>query len=253
MAAQGAQGGFVDAVASVIAPTGFYIAALGTEGNGPAAARAFLSRDTLNPKSRMRLVVVRLDVSADGNDGYSYGYLDVIRPNGDTIFGQYKAYWRRDASGRWAALGFGRGPREAGALGSLPDSLSPTATWYKTWPSTDSLSARETLKAAEIAFSDSSAKSIGAAFMAFAAPDAAKIDGSAYVFGPKAIGRQFDNPPQGFAGIAWHAEQGTISGSNDLGFNVGPVMRRGSPGASGGRFFTIWKRQPNGEWKYLVD
>ena len=120
----------------------------------------------------------------------------------------------------------------------------------------DTAEARMTLEATESAFSDSSATSIKAAFMTFAAPDAGKIEKSHYVFGRVAIGRGFETPPPDFTGIEWRAERGTVSGSNDLGFNVGPVQRRGAPasGASqGGSFFTIWRRQANGEWRFVVD
>lgn len=246
---------FVGAISGAIAPHGFYGAAVRTTGKGPAAARAFLERDSLNAKSKAVITVVRLDVSADGNDGYSYGYLDLLRPNGDTLPGAYKSYWRRNVDGQWQVLAFGRGPRERGPTAALPHSLRPSATRYKAWPARDTVEAWATLKAAEVAFSDSSATSLRTAFMSFAAPDGGKIEGARYVFGREAIGRGFENPPPGFAGIAWHAEYGTVAGSNDLGFNFGPVIRKGaqaSPPSAGG-FLTIWRRQPNGEWKWLVD
>lgn len=252
--ARAAAGDFVGAISDAIAPEGFYGAAVSTAGTGPAATRAFLERDSLNGKSRALVVIVRLDVSADGNDGYSYGYLDVIRPNGDTLPGAFKAYWRRGRDGQWRTLCFGRGRRAPGPLTQLPDSLTPRATEYKSWPMRDTVEAWASLRATEVAFSDSSATSIMAAFMSFAAPDAGKIDGSGYVFGREAIGREYLTPPPGFAGIAWHAERGTVAGSNDLGFNFGPVTERnGASRPSSGGFFTIWRRQPNGEWKYLVD
>jgi ketosteroid isomerase-like protein len=248
-------GEFIGSIVDVLDPKGFYGAAVNATGVGPAAARAFLERDSLNARSRAVLTIVQLDVSADGNDGYSYGYLDVIRPNGDTLPGSFKAYWRRSANGDWRALAFGRGRREKGAYSMLPDSLRPTARSYKSWPMRDTAEGWATLQRTETAFSDSSATSIKAAFMAFAAPDAGKIDGARYVFGREAIGRGFDNPPADFAGIAWRAERGTVSGSNDLGFNFGPVVRRNAPATApqGGGFFTIWRRQANGEWRYVVD
>lgn len=252
-AARAASGDYVGAVSAAIAPQGFYNSALATLGRGPEAARTFLLRDTLNARSRAVWSVVRMDVSADGNDGYTYGYLDVIRPNGETQPGAYKAYWRRGAGGTWQILALGRGRREPGPVSDLLTSAPRSTRVYKSWLMRDTTAAWATLKAAEVAFSDSSATNIRAAFMSFAEPDAGKVDGARYVFGREAIGEGFRNPPPSFNGIAWHAEWGTVSGSNDLGFNFGPVGQRNSTAESVGRFFTIWRRQADGTWLYVVD
>lgn len=243
---------FIGAVADVIAKDGFYGAAMPTLGKGPEAARAFLVKDSFNLTSRALLEVVRLDVSADGNDAYSYGYLDVIRANGDTLPGGFKAYWRRNAAGRWEALAFGRGRRDRGTKTWLPDSLQSAPSLSRKWPG-DSLSWRSALEATELAFSDSGKSGLQMAFVSFAAPDAGKIQGSGYVFGRSLMGDDFRAVPPDFPGMAWHAEWGTVSSAGDLGFNAGPVSRRGGAAGGGGLFITVWKRQPNGEWKYLVD
>ena len=70
-AAQAARGDFVDALTGVMAEDGIYGAAVATAGVGRRAAREFLLRDSLNARSTAIWEVVRLDVSADGGDGYS--------------------------------------------------------------------------------------------------------------------------------------------------------------------------------------
>lgn len=256
-AAQVARGDVVGGLVGTMAPDGIYVAALRELGRGPDAARTFMLRDTLIATSRALWTVVRLDVSADGRDGYSYGYFDVIRANGDTVPGGYQAYWRRNDSGEWKTLALRRGRRASGPTNMLPDEWREPLGGYRAFPMRDTVEAWGTLKATEVAFSDSSATNIRAAFMSFAAPDAAKIQGSRYAFGREAIGEEFRTPPPGFNGIQWHAEWGSVSRSNDLGFNIGPVTQRnppaGAPQGPGGLFFTVWRRQPNGEWKYLVD
>jgi hypothetical protein len=137
-------------------------------------------------------------------------------------------------------------------MAPMPDWLQAVETRYATWPTRDTTEAWATLKAAEAAFSDAAAIDMRAAFMGFAAPDAGKIAGVNYVFGREAIGEGYRNPPAGFSGNSWHAEYGSVAASNDLGFNIGPVDRKNAP-ATGGLFFTIWRRQADGEWKYLVD
>jgi ketosteroid isomerase-like protein len=254
------RGDVIGGLSEAVAHAGFYVGALfaaGDQGRGPDGARAFLERDSLNRRSRGVLTVVRLDLSADGNDGYSYGYLDVVRPAGDTLFGQYKSYWRRRADGKWEALMLTRGRRERGAVNaSAAIQFAPGP--YRSWPGRDSLEARAGLRSTELAFSDSGKRSLAIAFKAFAAPDAAKISGATYVFGQDAVAQDFLRPPPpGFTGMMWSAEYGTVAGSGDLGFNAGRVFARpdstGKQPPSGGLFVTIWRRQPNGEWKYLVD
>lgn len=252
-----AGGDLIGAVSGVFDERGFFAAAAFDPGRGPAAAAAYLRRDTLNATSRAVWSVLRSDVSADGRDGFTYGYLDVIRSSGDTVPGSFHAYWRRDGDGAWKVLAMARQRRERGPTGPLPAAFAELPRSYRIWPAADSLAAFSTLKATEIAFSDSAAGDVRGAFMAFAAPDAAKLGGASYAFGPDAIGDRFRNPPAFFTGIKWHAEFGTVAGSNDLGFDVGPVVRRASaPGAAEervGNFFTIWRRQPDGQWRYLVD
>ena len=255
--ARAAGGDLVGALSGVIDPRGFFSGAAFEPGRGPAAAAAFLNRDTLNATSRGAWTIVRADVSADGRDGYTYGYLDVIRSNGDTVPGAFHAYWRRDGDGEWKVLAMARQRREAGPTDPVPAAIAELPRSYRVWPAVDSLAAFATLKATEVAFSDSAAGNVRAAFMAFAAPDAAKLGGAKYGFGPDAIGERFRNPPAFFTGIKWYAEFGTVAGSNDLGFDVGPVVRRApAPGGAEervGTFFTIWRRQPDGQWRYLVD
>jgi ketosteroid isomerase-like protein len=252
-----AGGDLIGALSGVFDARGFFSGAASEPGRGPAAAAAYLRRDTLNATSRALWTVLRSDVSAVGRDGYTYGYLDVIRSNGDTVPGAFHAYWRRGVNGAWKVLAMARQRRQSGPTDPLPAAIAELPRSYRVWPAADSLAAFSTLKATEVAFSDSAASNVRAAFMAFAAPDAAKLGGTKYGFGPDAIGEPFKNPPAFFTGIKWYAEFGTVAESNDLGFDVGPVVRRApAPGGAEervGTFFTIWRRQPDGQWRYLVD
>ena len=194
---------------------------------------------------------------SDGRDGYTYGYFDVIRPLGDTLPGKYHAYWRRNAAGDWQILAFSRSRR---ALGPIMDTLpaSIAATSARTSVSgRDSVSLLREVFDTERAFSDSAGTSVQAAFMSFAAPDAAKLErGPHYVFGREAIGALFAGPAPPSGGPLWTPEVGTVASSGDLGFTTGPVVaRRPAEGAAppGAKYFTIWRRMPGGEWRYVVD
>ena len=99
-AAKAAQGDYVAVLSSLFAPQGVYLSPRPDRMVGPEGARRWIERDTLATRSRARWTVVRSDVSADGRDGYAYGYIDVIHPAGDTVPLRYHSYWRRNPAGR---------------------------------------------------------------------------------------------------------------------------------------------------------
>ncbi len=50
--------------------------------------------------------------------------------------------------------------------------------------------------------------------------------------------------------LVWWPTVAAISRSNDLGFTLGPYE---TDGKRGGHFFTVWKRQADGSWKWVYD
>jgi len=103
-----------------------------------------------------------------------------------------------------------------------------------------------------------SAQGVPAAFAHFAAPDAAFFDVDPRAHrGPEAVRlRMADFPPN--AQLTWAPLQVDVAASGDLGYTWGRYEFR-SPGAdgpervSGGFYLTIWKRQPDGSWKFAID
>ena len=255
-AAKMSAGSFVTPLSELFAPSGIYISSQALSLRGPAAARAWLERDSLNVRSTARWTLLRHDVSADGRDGYSYGYLDVIRPNGDTLPGKYHAYWRRDG-GRWQLLAFFRGRRMPGPItDTVPAWLADSARRTGRAEG-DTIAMLRAIMDTERAFATDVGADVQRAFMKYAAPDGAKIDrGPAYSFGPTAIGELFAGPASR-AGPFWTPEVGTVAVSGDLGFTTGPVTSRtageGSGPPPGAKYFSIWRRMPNGTWRYVVD
>ena len=97
-----------------------------------------------------------------------------------------------------------------------------------------------------------------AAFQHFAAPDVAFIDTDPRQWrGPAAV-RERIGPDQPGVKLTWSASFTDVSDDGTLGYNYGRYEWRG-PGADGkerigtGWFLTIWKRQPDGSWKYVMD
>lgn len=102
------------------------------------------------------------------------------------------------------------------------------------------------------------ARGLNAAFTHFAAPDVAFIDTDPRKFrGPAAVQERMGPDRPGLS-LTWSALFTDVSADGTLGYNYGRYESR-SPGPDGqerirgGFFLTIWKRQPDGSWKYVMD
>ena len=72
-------------IPALFAPQGFLLAPGPISARGPASVARILERDSLNATSRLRVHTIGGDVSRDGNDGFTYGYFDTFRANGDSV------------------------------------------------------------------------------------------------------------------------------------------------------------------------
>ncbi len=137
---------------------------------------------------------------------------------------------------------------------SLAPSLSAAAS-----PSPDQAKLKTELAAMEDAFcAMAQADGIQAAFAHFAAPDVAFIDTDPREFrGLAAVKKRMGGTPPGVK-LTWSAMHTDVSDDGTLGYNWGRYESR-SPGpdgherVGGGFFLTIWKRQPDGTWRYVMD
>jgi ketosteroid isomerase-like protein len=106
---------------------------------------------------------------------------------------------------------------------------------------------------AELDFaSTAKTKSMKTAFLQY-------MDSSAVVFERGEIhnGMQFWNKSEENSGkLLWQPSFFAISASNDLGFTTGPWEYRPSledSVAGSGQYTTVWAKNKNGEWKFLID
>jgi ketosteroid isomerase-like protein len=101
-------------------------------------------------------------------------------------------------------------------------------------------------------------KGLLAAFQHFAAPDVAFIDTDPRKFrGPSAVLERM-GPDKPGVKLTWSASFTDVSADGTLGYNYGRFeSRRAGPDGQeivrGGFFLTIWKRQPDGTWRYVMD
>lgn len=97
-----------------------------------------------------------------------------------------------------------------------------------------------------------------AAFQHFAAPDVAFIDTDPRQWRGAAAVKQRMGENRPGVSLTWSAYFTDVSDDGTLGYNYGRYEIR-SPGpdgrerVGGGWFLTIWKRQPDGSWKYVMD
>ncbi len=102
-------------------------------------------------------------------------------------------------------------------------------------------------------------KGLLAAFQYFAAPDVAFIDTDPRKFrGPAAVLERIGQDEPGVK-LTWSASFTDVSDDGTLGYNYGryDFSKTGADGKDGphgtGWFLTIWKRQPDGTWRYVMD
>ena len=210
---------------------------------GREAILQALARDTLAGTSRASWTPVRAGVSSDGTHGVTIGFLEVTRADGRVLPGKYLAYWVKGDAG-WSVRVWRRTPR---AAGEVPRRLGEP--WRVTAEATAAARrdvgsssvqehARETLAAAEQAFSDEAQRiGLGPAFRVFGAPDAMHLGGppdADLVRGVEAIVRSVSaGVPAGPSPVTWNAAQTIVAPSGDFGVNIGIIALKEPPTDAG--------------------
>jgi ketosteroid isomerase-like protein len=98
----------------------------------------------------------------------------------------------------------------------------------------------------------------GVAFSTFVAPQGVVFAGTEVVSGTEAVRALYDEQQRRGATLNWRPVLADAAESGDLGMTVGEYVFVGK-GPTGavvqrfGKYLTIWKRQPNGSWRFVVD
>jgi ketosteroid isomerase-like protein len=95
------------------------------------------------------------------------------------------------------------------------------------------------------------------AFVHFAADSAVILRKGQLLKGNEAIRLQYDAFPGGDK-LEWTPDLADVSASGDLGYTYGKYTYTstdslGHTTKSGGIFHTVWKRQPDGQWRFAWD
>ena len=217
-----------------------------------------------NAKSRADWTPVRGGISADGQHGFTFGFMTLHRPDGTDMPIKYLSYWIKGPAG-WRVAAYKRRPRPAGEVStalmaaSLPGRLIA--------PLTDAgviAQHRASLEDAERSFSrDAQTMGIGPAFEQYGSADAMNMGGptdAGFVIGSAAIGRNVGaGSPPNTSPVVWAPDVNAfVASSGDLGVTFGYIRVKtngpdGKPPAPI-PFFTIWHRAAApAPWRYIAE
>ena len=101
---------------------------------------------------------------------------------------------------------------------------------------------------------------VGEAFLRYASAEAVMLpENQNAVKGLDGIRQQFAGFPAG-ATLEWKPFYADVAASGDLGYTLGTFELRGAPAGEGrpaavryGKYCSVWKRQADGSWKWVVD
>lgn len=200
-------------------------------------------------------------VSRDGRGGYTFGVAATSVPDSDGTpalrLDHYIAFWRRDQGGAWQIAAYadvGGPPPPAGA--SLPTTELPNSGGLPRGPRADAV---RRVREADSAFAlAADLQGTGEAFADYVAPQGGVFAGSELVVGMEAVRALYDEQQRAGGTLNWRPVFADAASSGDLGMTVGEYVFTGR-GANGsvvqrfGKYLTIWKREPNGDWRFVID
>ena len=229
---------------------------------GTAEVVAALRANPENATSRAEWVPVRGGVSADGLQGYTWGYMTMRKSDGTAVPLKYLAYWVKRPEG-WRVVAYRRRARPAGEVSLAP--VAPSLPPRLVAPTTDTAAIerfRSSLDQTERAFSaESQVIGLGVAFARFGSADAVNMGGPnarEFVVGSEAIGLAVsEGNPTEPSTLSWAPDRTIVATSGDLGVTIG-FIRQNTPGAGTDAptipFFTVWRRESTtAPWLYIAE
>jgi hypothetical protein len=196
-------------------------------------------------------------VSDDLLMAYTFGLATRAPRDSATEFDPYIAVWKRARGQAWKIVAYsdiGSAPVRLGedalTLAQITPPFGPTPQRI--------VEGRAALRVADSLFSDLSYRmGMAFAFSNTVAPYGAVFGDPSLVVGPAAV-MDYLGPRGEGTSLTWTPVYADIAASGDLGYTVGEYIAtgRGPSGAAVqrfGKYLTVWKKQPDGTWKFLID
>jgi hypothetical protein len=197
---------------------------------------------------------VRGGISADGTQGFTYGFLSLTGGDPARRDRKYLAYWIKQPAG-WRVVAYRQQVRQPGEVSRrmLPPSLPPFAAEPVTDPAAMTI-LHLSVAAAEKSFSDHAQKvGLKRAFRDYGREDAMNMYGGAgFAVGLDAVTAGFKEGDP--TTIHWFTERSYVSSSGDLGVSIGTIAPNDPKGGPSFPFFTVWRRDgPDQPWRYVAE
>lgn len=246
-----------DALGSMFADDVF-LSAYGAFHHGRDSAMARLRAVPENLTARLEWAPIRAGISGDGQHGFTYGFMTLVRADSTKLLLKYLAYWVRKPDG-WKVAVYRRGPRAEGTPSAgMREPSIPEKGVAITRDAAVVARHAKALGDAERDFSTLAGRiGLGPAFTQNAAPDAMNMGGGGaadFLFGPEAIGAGVGAGETGPSKLTWGPDTVLVASSGDLGVTIGHINAPADGNQPARRipFFTVWKKV-GGAWKFVAE
>jgi ketosteroid isomerase-like protein len=203
----------------------------------------------------------RVGISRDGLHGFTAGFMTITRADGSVNPAKYLAYWVKQKDG-WRVAVYKRTPSKPAAPEMKMTYLLPPSIVMSMMLPEQLEKDREALMSAEKSFAAEAQQiGLGPAFKKFGSPDAINLGGAntdGFAWGNDAIATMVgQNQPATGSSVNWGPDKAIIAASGDFGVTIGYITPN-KPGPDGKTpppqpFFTIWKKDASGVWKYVAE
>ena len=233
----------------------------GTIAYGSQKAIEALKSNPANAGAKAEWAPARVAISQDGFHGFTAGFMTITRADGTVTPAKYLAYWEKQQAG-WRVRAYKRTSAKEAARDMKVTYLLPARIMVSMMVPERAEQDRQDLSNVEKSFAAEAQQiGLGAAFKKFGSPDAINLGGPGtpgFTWGNEAIATEVgQNQPASGSSVNWAPEKAIVAISGDFGVTIGYITPN-KPGPDGKPlpaqpFFTIWRKDADGAWRYIAE